>query len=42
MKLEISRHIFKNPQIPNFMKIRRFRAELFDAGGRSDKQTSRS
>ena len=38
MKLEFSRYFFsKNPQIPNFMKIRPVGAELFHADGRTDR-----
>jgi len=33
MKLEFSRQIFENPQVPNFMKIRLLVAELFHAEG---------
>ena len=38
MKIGFSRKIFekKTPEIPNFMKIRPVRAELFHADGRTD------
>jgi hypothetical protein len=37
MKLEFSRHIFDNIQITDFMKIRPVGAELFHAGGETDR-----
>jgi len=37
MKLELSRQIFKYAQISNFMKIRPVGAEMFHAGGRTDR-----
>ena len=38
MKLEFSWPVFeKNPQIPNFMKIRPVGADLFHADGRTDR-----
>jgi hypothetical protein len=39
MKLEFLDRFSKNPQIPNFIKIRLVGAELFHAGGRTDGQT---
>jgi hypothetical protein len=40
MNLESYRHFFqKKSHIPNFIKIRPVRAELFHAGGRTDGQT---
>jgi hypothetical protein len=41
MKLEFSRHILKNPQISNFMKIRPVGAELYHADGWRDGRTDR-
>jgi hypothetical protein len=41
MKLEICDRFSKNPQISNFMKIRRVGAELFLADGRTNRQTDR-
>ena len=39
MKLEFSRQIFKKAQISNLIKIRPVGAELFHAGGRTDRRT---
>jgi hypothetical protein len=39
MKLEFSRQIFENPQIPNFIKIHSLGAQLFQAGRRAGGQT---
>jgi hypothetical protein len=39
MKLEFSRQFSKNPGIPNFMKRRQVRAELFHADGLTDRRT---
>jgi hypothetical protein len=36
MQVEFSRHIFKNTQILNFIKIRLLGAELFHEGRRTD------
>jgi flagellar basal body rod protein FlgG len=36
MKLEFKKQISKNTGIPNFMKIRPVRAELFHVDGRTD------
>jgi len=42
IKLEFSQHIFeKNPQIPNFIKIRLVEAELFHADRDTDRRTNR-
>jgi len=38
MKLEISRQIFRNPQISNLMKISYAGAEMFHADGQTDRQ----
>ena len=40
IKLEFSRHILENTQIPNFMTIRPVGAELFHADGRTDRRTN--
>jgi len=37
MKLEILDRFSKSPQISNIIKIRKMGAELFQAGGRTDK-----
>jgi hypothetical protein len=39
MKFELSRHIFENIRISNFMKIRPLEAEFFHADGWLDRQT---
>jgi len=39
MKLEFSRQILKNSQTSSFMKIHKTGAELFHAGGRTDRRT---
>jgi hypothetical protein len=39
MELQFSRHILKNRQISNFVKIRPVGAELFHADGQAERQT---
>jgi len=39
MKLELSRQIFKNTPITNYMEILSVRAELFYADGRTERGT---
>ena len=39
MEPEFSRHLLKNIQISNYMKIHRAGAELFRADGLADRQT---
>jgi hypothetical protein len=39
IKRQSYQQVSKNPQIPNFMKIRRMRAELFHADGITDRHT---
>jgi hypothetical protein len=41
MKPELSRQIFENAQISNFMKIRLVRTELFHADGETGGRTDR-
>jgi hypothetical protein len=41
MKIEILRHIFKNIQKPNFIKILPVGSELFRVGGEPDKEIAR-
>jgi hypothetical protein len=39
IKIEFPQQIFEKIQVPNFMKIRPVRAELFHAEGLSDRRT---
>jgi len=41
MKLEFSRHILKNTQLPNFMKMRHVGAGVLHADGRTGRRTDR-
>jgi len=41
MKFELSRHIFENKQISNFMKIRPLEDEFFHADGWLNRQTEK-